>query len=243
MQLRILSFLLLLFGNVQTVFSQSAGKVRDSITILQSRADSRDQVYIEYERSAAARKDLFNFTLDAVDSQTLQMNYVAALSDTPERNSHCLPAKQNMHGLATQWLPLYQYKGALYLYEPCDKGSRDRLELRPRMLLHYYMDGPAVELLQEVSKESATWYRIVTYLCGPEGRDPDLYQVHLLDKAGQLAVWEHVGTPEAERYELRVTPAGAAAYNLIINECPENKESEWDGFETIDFKKLLSAKR
>ncbi len=243
MRLQILSFLLLLFGTAPTAFSQSAGKTRDSITILQSRANSRNTVYIDYNRFGKGRKALLHFTLDAFDTEMLQAAYSFALSDTPERNSPCVPAPQNLHGLATKWLPLYQYKKEFYLYEPCDKGTRNRLELRPRMLLHFYMDGPAVELLQEVSKESATVYRVVTYMCGPEGRDPDLYRVHLLDKTGQLAVWEHVGAPEAERYELRVTPAGAAAYNLIVNSCPGHKEPEWNGFGAIDFEKLLPAKR
>ena len=242
MHLRILSIFLLLIGTIPNGSCQSAGKTRDSITILHSSANSRHQVYIEYEPFSTARKAHLDFTLDEVDSQTLQRSYALALSDTPERNSPCMPAAQNLHGLATKWLPLYQYKKRFYLYEPCDKGNRNRIELQPTMLLHYYMDGPAVELLQEVSKESATVYRVVTYQCGPEGRDPDLYRVHLITKTGQLAVWEHVGAPEAERYELRVTPAGAAAFALIVNNCPDNKEAEWEGFEAIDFEKLLSAK-
>ena len=243
MQLRILSFLLLLFGNVQTVFSQSAGKALDSITVLYTSANSRHTVYIENEPATANRKALLHFALDAFDSTTLQSNYVAALSDTPERDSHCLPAAQNLHGLATEWLPLYQYKKKFYLYEPCDKGTRNRIALRPTMLLHFYMDGPAVELLESVTKVAARQYKLVTYVCGPEGRDPSLYLVHLLDKTGQLAVWERVGAPEVDRYELRVTPAGASAFNLIVYACPDHKESEWNGLETIDFKKLLSAKR
>ncbi len=243
MNIRIL-FLLLCCLSALPGFSQSAGKARDTLFLFRDTGEnSRHRVYIAPDKTAAARKRLLDFSLSKLDTEILEANYAAALSDTPEQGSQCLPAAQKLYGLSREWLPVHQYKGRYYLYTPCDAGNSGKILIQPTRLLRFLMDGPGVDLLESISKVGPKTYRLVTYVCGPEDRDPDLFYIHLLNKSGQLAIWEHVGAPEGERYQLRVTPAGAVSLDLIVNECPDAKTAEWNGFEPVDFKKLLSPKR
>ena len=223
------------------------GELRDTLlrdTFFLSRYKAPEiynAVYIDKGRSSVAYHRLTDFRLSADDRKTLQSNYAAALSDTPAYLSQCLPVPQKLLGIPQEWLPLHKYKGQYYLYEPCDEGAIHRQIIRPTMLVRWYADGPSPQLLESITQPEPGMYWIVTYVCGPEGKDPTVTIIHLIDAQRQLAVWEYPGKENGYSYELMVSKAGAKYFDAIVNRCDGARAGEYD-FETIDFAALLAEK-
>ena len=228
-------------GKEKRQHAAASGSAQDTVFLIRDiDINNRHVVYIEKNREAEARKQLFDFSLRMSDTDAIQENYNYLLSGAAPHNSLDKLIPQNLHGLATQWLPLRQYKGRLYLYKSCESGLEGKDLVHPYGLLRFRMDGTHVTLLKQVSKIDATTFqlRFFAYWNGAGKSTSDTITIHMLDRTGQVAIWEYADGQIAKHYELCTTPAGAGSFDLIVCDT-YNKVLEWNGFEPTDLTKLM----
>jgi hypothetical protein len=190
-------------------------------------------IYIEKNRKSRAYDWLFNFDLSKSDMKSIQQ--AAKQVQTPV--SHF-----DLQGLPHDWLPLYAYHGKYYLYGPSDWGSTNRRSIQDSLILFWYMDGPYPYFLTKVQRKGNVWLLESNDAWNNEDviAKPEQLEIHLIDEEKQVAVWAYKKAGVSEfRYRLFVAKEKAHAFDMIVNYCDEMKQMEFNGFDDIDYKRLI----
>jgi hypothetical protein len=142
-------------------------------------------------------------------------------------------------GLPAEWLPLFQYKNKYYLYIPSDWGNTMRLMLTDSLLIYRGMELSA-SILNSVTQTDKYIYDLTV-------TDPytgtEFVTIHIIDKKNKLAVWEFKNeNKKVIRYALYVPKENAKDYDIIVNYCRTDKQSEFD-FQEPDFTSLLKQNK
>lgn len=201
---------------------------------------SDHSVFIVPERGRAEMyRRLADFSLTADDSAALRDAGLLVRADR-------MPAKRKaalapLRGLPGAWLPLCYHAGQYYLYDPCDEGANRKMQLRPGLLLVWFMDGPSPDLVMSGACLSPDTYRLNT-AADAAGNGAMQRLIHLVPSMPGVAVWEDPQAAPDERYRLYVSRDAAKNYPIITNRCTEMKADEYE-FETPPFAELLSRKK
>ncbi|WP_184548408.1 hypothetical protein [Mucilaginibacter sp. FT3.2] len=215
--------------------TEALNKKNDTVFLLREKDSVHyHAVFVEKDRQSQVYKNVLNFKMDNYDAEAYLRNYHAV-----KRRSAKPFRKYNLAGLPTEWLPLYSYRGSFYIYQPSEPGNTARITITDSTMVHWYMDGPTPQLLQEVIKlNNHTWQlKFRGYL----QRAPDVkIIIHIIDPINKIAVWEDVNAPIRYRYSLYVPRENAAKFDLVVNYCLENKVAEFN-FDSIDYVALLKG--
>lgn len=147
------------------------------------------------------------------------------------------------YDLPHYWLPLYQYKGQLYLYAPCDLAKAGKIIIRKDEYIYWIMMGPHPMRIFSVSKPAPHVYQLIRGSLTEANHACDTTRIHIIDPLTKLAVFEqlHWGG-EQKQYRLYIPLQSAAHYDLAVNYCPRQKVIEYP-FEPIDFEALLAFEK
>lgn len=193
-------------------------------------------VYIEKDRNSLYYKYLTAFEIDTADWRNSQAYF--RKNGVPIRHF-------KTKDLPAQWLPLYQYKGSYYLYAPSDWGNVNQRIVSDSLLIYRYIDGFYPYVITSLKKISRTEYEIKSkdYMNNEDVLvKPEELKITIIDPKQKIAVWAYKESAADEvRYRLFVPAANARHFDLIVNH-GRQKEMEFEGFEAIDFKKLLAGK-
>ncbi|MGF7081260.1 hypothetical protein [Mucilaginibacter sp. UYCu711] len=71
---------------------------------------------------------------------------------------------------------------------------------------------------------------------------PTGINIYVLDKTSKLSVWEYI-LPGSNRfwYQLMIPKESARQYPIIINRANYMRQEEYQGFDHIDFKKIIAG--
>jgi hypothetical protein len=159
-----------------------------------------------------------------------------------KKKSHTPFQKNIDHLLRKNWLPLYQYKGKLYLYSPCDGGNSNKRTITDSTLIFWYLEGPYPYIIKSFNKVSDGKYQI-TSIDAFNNEDVNFKPEDLViefDDTRNIAIWKY-GSLHKEDYVYRIfVPLEyATKFELIVNYCPQNKHGEFE-FEKIDIQKVFN---
>jgi hypothetical protein len=189
-------------------------------------------VFVEKNRQSQAYKNVLNFKMDSYDKESYLQNYRALKAHAAKPFK-----KYNLAHLPTAWLPLYSYKGKFYIYLPSEPGNMDRVIITDSTLIHWYMDGPLPQRLKGLNKLNKYTWQLKLQDYNPNDHESGI-MIYMIDPIKKIAVWENPTAPAKYRYSLYVSSETAAKFDLIVNYCRENRESEFI-FDSIDYTALL----
>lgn len=123
---------------IQNLTNINTRKLYDTIFIKREKtAEYYHKIYIEKNRSSSYYKLLTRFKFDKDELEFINEYYRSF-------KKRSVPLKKfNLHNIATEWLPLYKYKGHYYLYAPSDWGNTNKKQSKT----HYYFIGILMVLI------------------------------------------------------------------------------------------------
>ena len=191
-------------------------------------------VYIEPNHQSKKYETVLDFKMDCNENEEYLENYRAL----KKRIKYPLKT-YNLINLPKEWVPLYRYKSKYYTYYPSDPGNLGRRILTDSTMIYWYMDGPSLKPFRTVKQiNGCTWYFKI-HPTRLDNNDAELI-IHVIGSKNKIAVWENTSAPAAYRYELYVPRENAGNFDMIVNECKQNKEPEFL-FDEIDFAALLKG--
>jgi hypothetical protein len=237
----------LAFAGCSDISSPATATKSDTVFIKRVPADSLtaatgelyyNSIYIDPNPGSKYYRRLADFSFD-----TLAAGGINIFTETLAARK-IIRQKINILDLPKEWVPLFLYKGAYYLYIPSDWGNTMRLMLTDSTFIMRGMEDPWISPLVSLKKINNTLYTIGYLQLFPEKNPPPerRINIYIIDPVKQVAVWEFPDeTDEEYRRMLYVSKEHVKDFPVIVNQSA-GKATEYD-FEKIDFKKLLQVKK
>lgn len=131
------------------------------------------------------------------------------------------------------WLPLEKYKDQYYLYQPCDGIFEYQYLVTKEVVAHLFYDGPSISVIKSAERINTRHYRFEFY--GSNGlKELDIF---IIDPIKKIAVFRFSDAGQTW-YELFTSSSSAANFDVIVNDCKTQKESEFN-FEKVNFEALI----
>lgn len=139
-------------------------------------------------------------------------------------------------GLPDDWLPLYNYRGKYFIYEPGDTDTK--FSLRDSLFISYFHE-PSYFAIDNFLLNSNNQYHLQTQsLQAPSEHHIPQFDIFIIDSTYKIAVWKETGNMSGKpRYSLMIPRENARKFPIIVNEASE-KPNEFK-FDPIDFQKLM----
>jgi hypothetical protein len=218
-------------------FLTTDSKTEDTIFIHRKvTKDYYHAIYIDKNKDSKHFRELANFEFDKWQKESYQ-----AAKDAINHEKPGSFKTQKTFDLPQNWLPLYKYNDNYYLYAPSDWGNAGRRIINNQEVIYWHMDGPYPVPLLAVNKSSDTKYILTTLNPFDHSTKPSQITIHIVDPLTKMAVFEFFNEPDDYRYQLYVPAAHAHDFDLIVNYCKEQKQTEYI-FDKVDYEKILNSR-
>lgn len=139
--------------------------------------------------------------------------------------------------LATNWYPLYLYKGKYYLYSASDPGTSTWIGIKQHAVYQLHFDpGIVPSVIEQVSQVND---RLIQLKLFNELEGHYSLNIHLVNENKGLAVFEKINRLNEKTYWFMVREENMKDYPIVVNDCKEQRTDEFK-FDKIDYQKLLS---
>ncbi|MDD2793969.1 MAG: hypothetical protein PHD73_12370 [Sediminibacterium sp.] len=191
---------------------------------------SYQKVFIDYNRNSEFVQQLKrNTKIDVHQFDQTFGSTVAAILKSNQQFS--------IERLATNWYPLYLYKGKYYLYSASDPGTSTWIGIKQHAVYQLYFDpGIVPAVIEHVSQVNDRLIQLKLFN-EPEGHYS--LNIHLVNENKGLAVFEKINKLNEKTYWFMVREANMKDYPIVVNDCKEQRTDEFK-FDKIDYSKLLS---
>lgn len=143
-----------------------------------------------------------------------------------------------VEGLATNWYPLYLYKGKYYLYSASDPGASSWIGIKYNAVYQLYFDSGVVPaVIEQVNQVNDQLIHIKLF---NELEGHYSLNVHLINENKGLAVFEKINRLNEKSYWFMVREENMKDYPIIVNYCKEQRTDEFK-FDKIDYQKIISG--
>ncbi|HJV20505.1 MAG TPA: hypothetical protein VJ552_11550 [Sediminibacterium sp.] len=140
--------------------------------------------------------------------------------------------------LATNWYPLYLYKGKYYLYSASDPGASSWIGIKNNAVYQLYFDpGVVPAVIEQVNQVNDQLIQLKLF---NELEGHYSLNIHLINENKGLAVFEKINKLNEKRYLLMVREENMKDYPIIVNYCKEQRTDEFK-FDKIDYQKIISG--
>lgn len=189
-------------------------------------------VYIENNKSAAAYKEVLDFTILRDEQLYRQsINYLSKKYTQPTQRYSTL-------GISGKWYPLYLYEGGYYLYAPCDYMNHHPFSIAFDGVTDLTPEGFAISRINAFSRQGSSY----TFTLDGSFYGEIVRTIHVIDAEKGIAVIEERSGNGAPRYRLAVHSVTAPNFPLIVNDCRGEKQAEYE-FAEPDYKTLLKNRK
>lgn len=221
------SFVLL---NTACIFSQ---KKEDTVFLLKKTFVYRSyqKVFIDYNRNSDFVKKLKDDTkIDAYQFDEMFRPTIDAIFKNNKQFA--------IERLATNWYPLYLYKGKYYLYSASDPGASSWIGIKNNAVYQLYFDpGVVPAVIEQVNQVNDQLIQLKLF---NELEGHYSLNIHLINENKGLAVFEKINKLNEKRYLLMVREEKMKDYPIIVNYCKEQRTDEFK-FDKIDYQKIISG--
>jgi hypothetical protein len=190
------------------------------------------RIFITNQATTFCKQWLFDFSFGKFDWQNYKDEYANIKKKDPKLFKYRKRTK-----IAPNWLPLHHYKGEFYTYCPCEGGYNNRIIINDSSFVLQDMDGPYPQALLSIVQKSKKTFELQT----SRGEISENVKIHLLDPKTNMAIFEFSGADPGRRYAMYVPRENVHYFKVIVNECIEEKEEEFE-FDKFDFEALLKKK-
>jgi hypothetical protein len=222
-------------ARIDTAFGLEDKAVDTAFIYREVNTDYYHAIYIDTTRKSKFYDRLTEFEFDNNDLQSYRDNYQYVKGKLP--NSY----QRQKVDIAEHWIPVYQHKSRYYLYAPSDWGNAGRRVINDSAFVYWYMDGPLPRPISNFRKISKTKYKLEIEVFNKSQKKREL-TIYTMDPETQLSVFEFSDEPEQYRYQLYIPKENAKFFDMIVNYCDNQKQSEFV-FDKIDFEKLINKIR
>ncbi len=190
-------------------------------------------IFIDTTRDSKYYDRLTDFEFGTFDLQSYEGNYKYFKGQNPKAYK-----KVNSTEIPKNWIPVYLYKNHYYLYAPSDWGSARKRIINDSAFVYWYMDGPMPIPLTSVRKLEKDKY--IIEMTDFFNKEPTIRKltIHQIEPKTGLSIFEFVDEPKKYKYQLYVPIESAKQFDMIVNYCDKQKQSEFN-FDQIDFAQLL----
>lgn len=189
-------------------------------------------VFIDTNPDSKYYSWLTSFEFDEYDSMSMEAHGM-----NPVPGADVLLANEKS-GLPKTWIPLYALNDQYYIYKPSDFGFAGRRILTDSQFIKWYMDGPMPFKILLHTTSEIEWH---SFELEVHDGVKETLNIHLLDEARQIYVFENPDESDRYRYRLYIPTDRARDYDIIVN-TGNQKAREYD-FDEIDFEKLLGTSK
>lgn len=146
-----------------------------------------------------------------------------SLIDFSNFNTNVKISKLESLGMNSKWLPLYKYSGNYYLYIPCDLIN-DKKYLIDNNNIQIQSSEVTNYTINSVKKEKENIF--INYI-DPNSKENFALKISPIDKKN--GIYKFITITKEFSYELIMLDANKYKnYNIIINECSNNKVKEFE---------------
>jgi hypothetical protein len=218
-------FLIIVFLS-KIVFSQSA-KI-DTVFLLKDLHDGVYQsIFIDHNRNSNYYEDLNVFDFKESISYQVSLDYLA--------NSNQILIIQQPILYALNWVPLKKFRGAFYVYKPCDFYTNLSFSFNDSTFIDFTGEGAiANKILSQKKIDDKTFSFELT---GIYHKNRQL-TIYILDDKNEIAMFEFsdYNSPEKESF-LMISQNKMKSFPIIVNRCDFHKQHEYF-FEEPDYEMM-----
>lgn len=219
--------LLMILGISSQLFGQN--KDSDRIYIKKDTINGvLHSIFIDNNKESIYYDAISNFEFDKYDEESYQysLDNLKKQNLTIKKVPPIIPWKK--------WVPVYQYKGNLYVYHPCDFMFDFRVSLNDSTFIFWTGEGPIAKVIESQRKVDSLTYEFIL------NKSSSKFIIHILDKENHLAYFEDVFIPE--NGELMIPIENMRSLPIIVNDCTVQKQLEFN-FEDLDFEALMNSSK
>lgn len=137
--------------------------------------------------------------------------------------------------LPAKWVPLYVHKDNYYVYEPCDLGTNMSIYLSKKQIYFYGFEINNHKLNSKLKKVEDSHYGLSYIDLDKKIVSVDIY---IIDKLKMVSIFKYKTQEKKISYQLMIDQNKINEFQMIVNECTDNKVQEFT-FETVDYQKLI----
>lgn len=211
------------FGQVDTIFIQKDSLLGTAQSIFfENNSNSKFYDNINYWNFLTFDNESYKYSMDFLKENNLKL--IKKKTVIPQ----------------TKWITLKQYKGAFYVYHPCDFYSHYRISINDTTFIDWTGEGPEANKIITQKKIDDKTYEF--QLSGITNKNRKLI-IHIIDNKKGIAVFEETSDNSKERYYyLMVASDKIKNVPLIVNNCETYKQIELR-FDKPNFSELLITKK
>ena len=189
---------------------------------------SQPQVFLDTTRTSVFYQQLIDWEPDH--------QIEALIDEILAEIGHQSSTPQNFTGYPTELIQVRRLNGKFVLYDPCD-GGPTRFSIQNGAFITYGTHEPTADVIYRTlpSKTNAMKVELRTLLY----RSPSQKALLFLRPTRTEHVYVLSVQADGKVQQTVVIPVDKIPeFDLVVNHCPINKRSEWNGFDPINFQEV-----